>query len=209
MNFQYPKFGSGAGQRPVAFGPRPVRIRSQSLGVGRRRNMDIALSPIRMSDRCSTRHPLATQQEEAQLLARYGDKTIDYSPCLFGPPGLGTRLSQSTVEFATAHALRHSSRGHKSQWLRGNVTSGPCSVSPLPFSTRPTLHLGVRLTTASVQPRVTWRTTVMDRIADPDAAFRDPAYPPNAAIRGIVALNTAYCPRIGARRAGRMHAGGG
>jgi hypothetical protein len=29
MNFQYPKFGSGAVQRPVAFPRRPVRIRSR------------------------------------------------------------------------------------------------------------------------------------------------------------------------------------
>jgi hypothetical protein len=66
----------------------------------------------------------------------------------------------------------------------------------------------VRLTTASVQPRVAWRPTVMDGTADPDAASRDPACPPNAAIREIVALNIAYCPWIRARRAGRAHAGG-
>jgi hypothetical protein len=34
MNFQYPKFGSGAVQRPVAVSRRPVRIRSPSLGQG-------------------------------------------------------------------------------------------------------------------------------------------------------------------------------
>jgi hypothetical protein len=36
MNFQYPKFGSGAVQRPVAFPQRPVRTRLIEMAAGDR-----------------------------------------------------------------------------------------------------------------------------------------------------------------------------
>jgi hypothetical protein len=50
-----------------------------------------------------------------------------------------------------------------------------------------------------------WRVTIPHGVTHPDAGFRNPACPPNAAI-SIVALHGAYRAGIGAgrRRGGRM-----
>jgi hypothetical protein len=112
--------------------------------------------------------------------------------------GVETHAPSSTVELATvsdcmgtAHAPRRSRSFH------GVIP--PVRDPPNP-SPRRAINHHARPTAGKRRP------TVTDGTADPDAAFRDPACPPNAAIRGIVALNIAYCPRIRARRAGRVHA---